>query len=157
MVYSLLCVILIGHAYDLLFHREHWPFSAYPMFAGITTQRFSILEFACLTLDHGQPREVPLNTTWMPILRKEDLEMLFRQNSQSAAETSRLKKLLKDYLLMYQKQQQFEPLGGPPLLGLRLYRAELPMQAAVNDPLVPMPPSSWPRKLILQVDSPTRG
>src|SRR5215208_251314 len=33
LVYAVIAVILLGHAYDIIRQQEHWPFSNYPMWA----------------------------------------------------------------------------------------------------------------------------
>ena len=58
-VYALLAVLLGGHLYDAVRFQEHWPFSHYPMFAGIAQPELTTYQLIGLTGAQGVEREVP--------------------------------------------------------------------------------------------------
>ena len=39
MIYGLMATLVIGHLYDIATRREHWPFSPYPMYSHLNSDR----------------------------------------------------------------------------------------------------------------------
>ena len=60
LVHTVIAVLVLGTARDVLLHEEHWPFSHYAMFSAVEESRwFESLRLFGVTAD-GEKREFPL-------------------------------------------------------------------------------------------------
>lgn len=118
-VYALGTVILGGSAFDSVTDTEHWPFSQYPMFSMVATQR----SFTMLRM-YGVSEREPLSE--FPLEKNEYLEPF--DNSRMPDALSRaiaehqLIPALEDCLKRYEALRTSGIHHGPVLRGLRLYR-----------------------------------
>src|SRR5438874_8678592 len=62
MVVALAGVLILGHAYDILVQREHWPFSYYQMYARVQKKHRLELLNICLIVQDGK-REKTIRIT----------------------------------------------------------------------------------------------
>lgn len=79
-VYTLLAALVLGHAWSVFRARDVWPFSHYPMYSQVYTDRWSELELYAVT-DGETQREVRLSFREFPkpISAKVSLDHLLRK------------------------------------------------------------------------------
>ncbi|HSV14215.1 MAG TPA: hypothetical protein VLI90_08140 [Tepidisphaeraceae bacterium] len=153
-VYALLAVLVGGHLYDALRFQEHWPFSNYPMFAGIAQPELTTYQLIGLSGD----REVPIDNRAIPALPPYKFQgTLRRYDTTSKADPQKLRAMLSDYLDAYETRRVRHLHDGPPLDGIRLYLVRIPIQ------LPPVPVDlkhgdhgDHPR-MVMEVRRPDRG
>lgn len=132
-----LFVLTIVSLSSLGFDREYWPFSQYPMFSSVAPG-YSLSGLQLYGVAREAPhREIPL--------RASDYIEPFDQARLSVAldrigsrrNPERRQKLLDDALLdCLERYEKFRLDGrhdGPPIRGVKLYRAEWRLDAAVGD------------------------
>jgi hypothetical protein len=118
-VYVLAAVILGGSAFDWLTDTEHWPFSQYPMFSWVDTQK----SFTMLRL-YGVTARQPLSE--FPLDKNEYLEPFDNSRMPNALNLAlherRVTPALEDCLRRYEALRVSGVHNGPQLRALRLYR-----------------------------------
>jgi hypothetical protein len=126
-VYGLLAVLLGGHLYDAARGQEHWPFSNYPMFAGIAQPDLTTYQFMGLTPSaDGTTREVVVDWHAVPVLPAYKLQSTLRHYDKT--DRAKLQRLLRDYLDTYEARRKLGLHDGPLLVGLRLYLVHIAIQ-----------------------------
>jgi hypothetical protein len=124
LVYGLIATVVGGHLLDILFRRDRWPFSSYPMYSNA----FRSTTLSGLLLS-GVPDDETLPE--MPFLLPPHIapfgparlgNALGRLNS-GADRRDRLAAGLDDVLTRYEARRVAGLHDGPPLRSLRLYRA----------------------------------
>lgn len=131
-VYTLLAILLVGHLFDALTNREHWPFSNYPMYANVAQQTMAFYELdGVIDGPNGSSKEVAIDWHWMPGL---PLYKLVDRLSRLSDDPKVLKQVMDDYLATYNTMRRVGLNNGPPLQAIRLYRVELPLLL----PLIPL-------------------
>jgi hypothetical protein len=126
-VYGLLAVLLGGHLYDAARGQEHWPFSNYPMFAGIAQADLTTYQFIGVTqASDGSAREIVVDWHAIPVLPAYKLQSTLRHYDKT--DRPKLQRLMRDYLDTYEARRKLGLHDGPPLLALRLYLVHIPIQ-----------------------------
>jgi hypothetical protein len=156
LVYALFVVIVGGHAFDIVtgsgvLAPEHWPFSAYPMYAGelgSTLEMLALYGVAETDPDH----ELALSDG--QYLRPFDRSRLWgafvRLSAGRDADRAELREALTDCLVRYERLRVRGAHEGPRLRELRLYRVWWTLEAA--GPLEHRAPT---RSLLFTVTAPT--
>jgi hypothetical protein len=125
LITSLLIVVVLGHAVDIVIRHENWPFSYYPMFARLNERRectlLAVVGIAApdgkevLLMDPGYSDPLP------PLHLRVALDMA---NRLSSGRQQALVALSREYLQRYQANRARGLHHGPDLLGLRVYQLD---------------------------------
>lgn len=154
-IYLLMFGLLGGHLFDAITFREHWPFSYYGMFDGVTTSPGVQYSIVCLTPGKdGQNVPFAVKPTWLPSLPGYKFEsILWKLDYGPYANRAKLHRLLEDYLDSYSKYRKYAGLDIPVATGVRLYRLQIPLQLPVT-PVSANNPAASGGVLIMEVDHP---
>jgi hypothetical protein len=119
----ILAGFILGSAYDIVTDQEHWPFSQYPMFAGVwTSPTFTWLRVFGVTADG---REFPLDENrYIAPFDQSRLPKALRRMLAQADGESRVTTALRDIMKRYETLRRSEAHPGPPVVGMRLYELE---------------------------------
>jgi hypothetical protein len=125
-----------GSLYDIARDEEHWPFSQYPMFAGVwRSPTFTWLRLFGVT---ASGHEFPLDSnTFIAPFDQSRLPKALRQVVQNPERAPRLHEALSGMLRRYDALAAEGRHQGPPLAALRLYELEWtihPQAANVDRP-----------------------
>jgi hypothetical protein len=128
--------VLAGSAYDVVTDREHWPFSQYPMFAGVwRSPTFTWLRLFGVTEDG---REFPLDANrYVAPFDQSRLPKALRRILDGRDGDARVQQALADCLARYEQLRREKSHDGPQIAALRLYELEWtidPQAANVDRP-----------------------
>lgn len=125
LVSALVLFIVAGHLVDAWKQSEHWPFSCYPMFAGVNRPDSFTSEELRGVMPDG--REIPITSAMMGIMGtnriRPSLFRLYNQRNRKngpglAAAESALHGLLNDYEARRSRREH----DGPALSGMKFYQ-----------------------------------
>jgi hypothetical protein len=126
-------LLIVGSLFSILFDREYWPFSPYPMFSGVVREVSS--SGPTLQL-YGVTQEEPHDEILIPMYRDTNYIRPFDQaqfttalrRMESEHNSKKSSRLLNRGLLdTLKRYEEFRLAGyhdGPPLQALRLYRVK---------------------------------
>jgi hypothetical protein len=119
----ILAGFVLGSTYDIVTNQEHWPFSQYPMFAGVwTSPTFTWLRVFGVTADG---REFPLDAnSYIAPFDQSRLPKALRRMLERSDGESRVTTALRDLMSRYEILRRSGAHEGPPVVGLRLYEVE---------------------------------
>ena len=129
---SVSVLLIVGSLFSILFDREYWPFSPYPMFSGVVRD---VSSGSTLQL-YGVMQEEPHDEILIPMYRDTNYIRPFDQAQFTTAlrrmesehnpkKSSRLlNRGLLDTLKRYEESRLAGYHDGPPLQALRLYRVK---------------------------------
>jgi len=124
LAYGIIAIIFTGSMYDIIKDRDHWPFSAYPMFS-VIPKREPIRLLRLFGVTEG------LDAHEVALVAPEYLSPFddIRLQAQLALLTPpdrrpQLDEALRDCLARYQKRLREHRHDGPSLRGIRLYQME---------------------------------
>ncbi|HEX6940098.1 MAG TPA: hypothetical protein VF158_11855 [Longimicrobiales bacterium] len=125
LVDAVLLFVLAGSLYDIARFREHWPFSPYWMYSHARVAR---------TIEAAQLYGVAADGTGREVLLSDPraiypfditkLRVALERMAADPAGAGRLRAALADCLARYETLRRDGAHDGPPLAGVRLYRAE---------------------------------
>ena len=127
LIHAALIVLIVGHLYDIMQDREHWPFSQYQMFAFLQTERSLMRTELYGVMQEDSHQEFPLRqvssdfgggretSSLQDISRSQEIKPEERQQMLDGA--------LLDALSKYEYGRLAGRHDGPPLQGIRLYEA----------------------------------
>lgn len=124
-VSGVLVFIVAGHLVDAWMGRDHWPFAAYPMFAGINKpDPFTSEELRGVTPDG---REIAITSDMIGVMHlnrvRPSLVRIYNHSRRTGSPEPRgAEKALDALLDTYEARRQRGEHGGPPLRGMRFYR-----------------------------------
>ena len=127
LIHAALIVLIVGHLYDIIQDREHWPFSQYQMFAFLQTERsLTRTELYGVTQEDSH-QEFPLRQVsrdFGGVRETESLRNISRSQEIKPEERQQmLDGALLDALSKYEYGRLAGRHDGPPLQGVRLYEA----------------------------------
>jgi hypothetical protein len=124
LVAALAAAIVLGHAYEIVSQREHWPFSPYPMYSALRrTNRLLDVQVVGVTAS-APPREISFDHTdaLAPLP-----DVYLRSATQQAVVQAhrgdpRLRDAIAaDVLKWYETRRRAGLFTGPPLAAVRIY------------------------------------
>ncbi len=124
-VSGVLCAIVAGHLFDAWRQQDHWPFAAYPMFAGVNRPGpFTSEELWGVTTDG---REVRVTNNQIGVLHlnrvRPSLMRIYVYSRRPNSPNPRGPEIALDGLLdYYEARRQRKQHNGPPLVAMRYYR-----------------------------------
>jgi len=129
LVLGVIAILLFGHTYDIVSQTEHWPFSYYPMYAKVEKRRQVTALSLFLTVERNGKRQTVRATEdraipRLPALNEARLRVILTAawNSGAGNNTIALRKVLADYLKLYESKRVAGEIRGPELLDARVYR-----------------------------------
>lgn len=143
-VNTIIAIVLLGSFAAIGFGIELWPFSHYPMFAGVQTERETRFRLYGVT-DERQPREVPLLNEYLYPFAEVTLVFSFNRFSRTGNEAS-MQRAARDCLRRYERRRLAGLHDGPPLKSVRLYEAIWRFEKWTGDRDTPLE-----KRLILEV------
>jgi len=125
-------LLIVGSLFSILFDREYWPFSPYPMFSGVVREVSSGPTLQLYGVTQEEPHDeilIPMyhDTNYIrPFHQAQFTTALRRMESEhNPKKSSRLlNRGLLDTLKRYEESRLAGYHDGPPLQALRLYRAK---------------------------------
>lgn len=124
LVYGLIAALVGGHLFDILSGREHWPFSNYPMYSNARRSHSLSALLPYGVTEEEPPREIAfLVPEYIDPFGRGRLRAALGRLHSSADREYRLSKALDDLLGRYDARRLAGLHDGPPLRGIRLYRA----------------------------------
>lgn len=128
LAYGVIAIIFTGSMYDIINDRDHWPFSAYPMFSVIPTREPVRLLRLFGVSEEPDGHEVPLVATEY-LAPFDDLRLQGRLALLTAPDSrQQLDEALSNCLARYQARLREHRIDGPSLRGIRLYQLEWQFQ-----------------------------
>ncbi len=135
LVYSLFLILVGGHAVEIargsgVLAPEHWPFSAYPMYAGVASGR-TLVTPGLFGVPAAHPEdEIALTDPryLVPFDRSRLAGALARLSM--SRDPDALRDALKDCLVRYERLRTLGRHAGPRLRAVRLYRLRWPLDPA---------------------------
>lgn len=123
MVYAVLAAIVIPHAYEIIFQKEHWPFSNYPMWSHVIDTRDLWRPRMVGVTDEPNPREIFLERRYFEPLpsRFIDLHLNRAISAGRKGKLGPIRTFTQDYLARYEQRRLAGKNDGPKLKGLRIY------------------------------------
>lgn len=111
-VFAMIAFCLAVSGFDIAAHVEQWPFSHYPMYAGLASREFSMLRL--YGVSSGGEFSIPESA-----LRPFGYTSLSTSLDRivKSGDSSRLRVALRDCLRIYREARR-----GPPIGAVRLYR-----------------------------------
>jgi hypothetical protein len=130
LVHSVIAVLVLGSGFDIVTGREHWPFSPYPMFAGVRSRQFSRWVIFGVIGKEGSKeisiQELPYRDHPIDVSRLQ-LFLVRVRNKRDGRQL--MEDAMTDYLVRYEKRRKAGEHPGPPLHGMRLYRLDWRLDA----------------------------
>jgi hypothetical protein len=122
-VNCILIAFIAGSAYDTVTDQEHWPFSQYPMFSGVWSQRsFTWLRLFGVT---GDGREFALDANrFIAPFDQSRLPKVLQQMLDKPDGDQRIRIALPELYARYEQLRHDEQHDGPPIVALRLYELD---------------------------------
>ena len=122
---GVLLFIVAGHLFDAWKRRDHWPFAAYPMFAGVN--RATPITSEQLVGVTADGREIPVTSQMIGVLHmnrvRPSLVRIHNLSREPDSDDPRgAEKALDGLLEMYEARRTRGEHAGPPLVGMRFYR-----------------------------------
>lgn len=125
-IHVLIAGVIGASSYDIVTGQDHWPFSSYPMFAGV--HRTQLFEWPRLFGVTPDGREVPLlgdDLLWP--FDQSRLPLGLRTMYRSQGSGPRMSAALQDCLVRYEQRRRAGRHHGPALTGVRLYFLTWPL------------------------------
>ena len=124
LAHAVIAIIFTASVYDIIKDRDHWPFSAYPMFS-LIPKREPIRLLRLFGLTEGlDAHEVPLVAAEY-LNPFDDMRLQGRLALLTAPDRRpQLSEALRDCLSRYQARLREHRHDGPSLQGIRLYQLE---------------------------------
>ena len=119
----ILIAFIAGSAYDTITDQEHWPFSQYPMFSGVWSQRsFTWLRLFGVT-ENGGEFALDANKFIAPFDQSR-LPKALQQILDKPDGDQRIRIALPELHARYEQLRRDADHDGPPIVALRLYELE---------------------------------
>jgi hypothetical protein len=135
LVYAVIAVILVGHAYDIVRQQEHWPFSNYPMWARLSKDwHVQAVVPVGVTDDPARPEVELSDPAYFAPMPLHFQRLTFTSLRRPSA---RRDKVLDDYLRRYEQLRRADQHSGPALVGVRLYERYWDMNTRANNAATP--------------------
>ncbi len=149
-VYVLIFVIACGSLFDIITHREHWPFSRYPMFSWLRRD-YSYTEFKLfgVTKDNLHSEMNLLEPQYIQPLTIPHLSMTFKKKPDNLTYEVYIKEVLTRILERYELLRLAGEHNGPQLRGISLYRYSWKL-----DPQGRRVEKPYDRELIYEITNP---
>ena len=129
--YLAIGVVVGGQVYDLVFDREHWPFSPYPMYSYVMGERVSVYRLMGVEDDGG---EFPLlNSRYLRPLNWLGMAGALSRLDRKPDRERLLGEALGDCLARYERRRVAGEHDGPPLRAIRLYRLSWTMNPSASN------------------------
>lgn len=113
-IYVVLAVLVLGHAYDVAHSQEHWPFSPYAMYAEAQTNRtLRAVKIVGVTASEV-PREISLNATYL-----RNTLSIWEEGGKYRRD--KIPVAAKSFLLKYNHDHARHPTKSPRLSSIRVY------------------------------------
>lgn len=134
LVYGLMATIVIGHLYDVVTGREHWPFSPSPMYSHLNRDFVLDVPRIVGVRGDGVAAEFPLRETrYLAPFDQSRLGQALNAMLQAPDGRARVATALADCLARYERRRRAGEHDGPPLSGLRLYHAHWRLDPAARN------------------------
>lgn len=134
MVYGLMAVLVIGHLYDVVTGREHWPFSPTPMYSHLNRDFVLDVPRIVGVRGDGVTAEFPLRETrYLAPFDQSRLGQALNVMLQAPDGRTRVATALADCLARYEDRRRAGEHDGPRLSGLRLYHAHWRLDPAARN------------------------
>jgi hypothetical protein len=119
LVYGVIALIVLPHAYDIARQHEHWPFSNYPMWARLSKD-WHVMAVAPvgMTDDPGRPEVELSDPSYFAPMPLHFQRLTFGALKKPSPRRDRV---LGDYLRRYEQLRAEGKHQGPPIVGVRLY------------------------------------
>ncbi len=139
--------LVLGHLYDLTTHREHWPFSYYPMYARV--QKRTRLQILTLYMrapgtgvghDGKRPQLIRMNDTGVPPFTATGMRNIlmaaadWRGEKISTVQRKKTATVLRAYLKKYEARRAAGLSSGPRMLEALVCRETFPLGDADDAP-----------------------
>ena len=126
-VFSLVTLLLVGHAVDIAGQREHWPFSHYPMYARAEKKkRQELLSLFGLMRAPGHRALVRItDPSYVPPLNEGRLRVILMAAYRRGTTEQNLadaRRVMADYMRMYEARRVAGLHNGPRMTEIHLYR-----------------------------------
>jgi hypothetical protein len=127
MVFALVAMLVIGHGIDIAAQREHWPFSHYPMYARAEKKRRQELLSLFGTMRAPGYRAMVRITDpkYVPPLNEGRLRVILMAAYRRGAREKNVadgKRIMIDYMRMYESRRAAGLHDGPRMTEIHLYR-----------------------------------
>ena len=127
LIHAALIVLIVGHLYDIIQNREHWPFSQYELFARAQTERYLTRMELYGVMQEDSHQEFPLRQVSRGFGGVRETESLRHISRSQRFKPEERQQMLDDALLDALSKYEYGRLAGkhdgPPLQGIRLYEA----------------------------------
>lgn len=135
LVYAILAVIVGGHLVDMLFKREHWPFSDYPMWAFPSKGWEVKREMLRGVTDEPTPREVALVPKELDPIPYQMVVVNMQKASRAVREgkPAEADRIIGGLLAHYNNRVSAGKNIGPKLAALRLYQVTWKMDTDASE------------------------
>lgn len=154
LVHAALILLIVGHLYDIVQNREHWPFSQYDMFAKAKTERSLTRVELYGVPQEDSYQEFPLHQVSKDFGGSREKAILGRISRTKKNKPEKRQQMLDDALLdalsKYERGRLAGEHDGPPLQGTGLY--EVTWQ--LDDPAKSIADSPDQQKLIHEIEQP---
>jgi hypothetical protein len=121
LVLSLAIVLIVGHAYDIIVQREHWPFSYYPMYGRVQKKRQLKVPALYGKMQQGKrAKGQRITRSYVPQLSEARIRNILiaawgRDGSARTAHRS-VAAILHDYIKLYESRRIAGLHDGPPMV-----------------------------------------
>ena len=126
LIHAALILLIVGHLYDIVQGREHWPFSPYQLFATAETKRSLMRMELYGVVQEDAHQEFPLrqvSSGFGGVRENSSLRLISRRIKPEERRQQMLNDALLDALSKYEQRRLAGKHDGPPLQGIRLYEA----------------------------------
>ena len=125
LINTFIFVLIAGSLFDIVTRKEHWPFSPYDLYSGVS-QDYSLTLLRLYGVLEAEPsREIPLYAyRYIQPFDNARLRFALEDMNRSTGRDQALTRALEDCLKRYDALRASGRHDGPPLRGMRLYRVD---------------------------------
>jgi hypothetical protein len=134
---AVIVLLVIGSLFTIVFDKEYWPFSQYPMYSELHQKdELSRLQLYGVTKEEPHD-EIPMRDEYLSPLSPSRVLTAFRRLNSTGNSTEKrqesVNRALLDSLEFYEKRRQAEWHDGPALQGIRLYEVRWQLDAKAEN------------------------
>lgn len=150
LINTLILVIIAGSLFDIVTRKEHWPFSYYDLYSGVSSE-YSLTLFRLYGVPQaGASQEIPLYAyRYIQPFDNARLRFALEDMNRNSERDRMLTTALQDCLKRYEALRSAGRHHGPPLQGMRLYRVDWKL-----DPWARNLDSPDEKKLLFEISKP---
>jgi hypothetical protein len=125
LINTLILVIIAGSLFDVVTRKEHWPFSPYDLYSGVS-RHYSLTLLRLYGVLEAEPfREIPLYAyRYIQPFDNARLRFALETMDVDPERVPELTEALRDCLRRYEALRAVGRHNGPSLRGMRLYRVD---------------------------------